>query len=207
MFYYALFSWKKKAPVKDGQIFTFHTKTSTVALHIMLIHALALESVGFHYFLHQWNEVLAWVLLALNVYTLFFFLGEIQAIRLCPIKLTNKTLTLQIGLAKSMVIPLDAIKTIKQYDGPEKLSKHKQKTIFDATVADFMKEKPMFEIVLNEPVEACYMYGIKKKTERILLNADNAEAFYHALSSKLKKKRLIINSPVSFFAFLTKRSR
>jgi hypothetical protein len=87
-----------------------------------------------------------------------------------------------------MVIPLENIKTIKHYDSPEKLSKREQKTIFDATVADFMKEKPMFEILLNKPVEACYMYGIMKKRERILLNVDEAEAFYQTLSSKLKKE-------------------
>lgn len=188
MFHYALFAWKKKAPTTAGEMYTFHHKTSTIALHIMLIHALVLESAGFHYFLHQWNEAAAWILLAFNVYTLFFFLGEIQAIRLCPIQLSNENLVLQIGLTKSLSVPLEKIDAIQYYNGPEKWSRQELKTIFDGTVADFMKEKPTFEILLKEPITAHYMYGFEKKVNRIFLNIDEENAFYEAVTSKLIKE-------------------
>ncbi|MDQ0246736.1 membrane protein YdbS with pleckstrin-like domain [Bacillus fengqiuensis] len=185
MFYYALFSWKKKAPADVPGMYTFHQKTSTIALHIMLIHALVLESVGFHYFLHQWNEIAAWVLLALNVYTLLFFLGEIQAIRLCPVQLTEEKLVLQIGLTKSLSVPLEKINKIQYYDGPEKWSKQESKMIFDGTAADFMKKKPTFEISLKEPITAHYMYGFEKKVDRIFMDIDESDAFYQTLKSRL----------------------
>jgi hypothetical protein len=46
MFYYSLLSWRKK-PGIDGQVFTFHKKTSAVALYIMMIHAR--KSIERHY--------------------------------------------------------------------------------------------------------------------------------------------------------------
>jgi hypothetical protein len=188
MFYYALFTWKKKAPIRTEHTYSFHRQTNTIALHIMLIHALILESAGFHYLLHQWNAAAAWVILAFNIYTFFFFLAEIQAIRLCPIRLTDEMLILQIGLTKSLTVPLDTIDRIQYYSGPEKWGKQEAKTIFDGTPADFMKEKPTFEIILKEPLTAHYMYGFEKKVTRIFLNADDSAAFYESFTSRLKNK-------------------
>ena len=56
----------------------------------MIIHATLIESIGFHYLFHQWNPVVAWVLLTLNVYAMFYFLAEIQAMRKNPIIVTEK---------------------------------------------------------------------------------------------------------------------
>ncbi len=55
----------------------------------MIIHATAIESIGFHYLLHQWNPVIAWILLILNVYAMIYFIAEIQAIRKNPIIITE----------------------------------------------------------------------------------------------------------------------
>lgn len=166
-------------------MYTFHQKTSTIPLHIMLIQALVLESVGFHYFLHQWSEIAAWILLALNGYTLLLFLGEIQAIRLCPVQLTDDNLVLQISLMKSLSVPLKKIDKVQYYDGPEQWSKQELKTIFDGTAADFVKEKPTFELLLKEPITAHYLYGFEKKVNRIFLNIDEPDTFYQTLKSRL----------------------
>ena len=95
MFYYSLFSWRKKplSILNDKRAFSYYKNTSTVAFYIMLIHALVLESVGFHFLLHSWNATFAIIALILNVYTLMYFLAEIQAIRLCPFIITNQPYT------------------------------------------------------------------------------------------------------------------
>ena len=72
----------------------------------MLIHAIAVESIGLHYLLHQWNVVIAFVLLLLNIYSILYFLAEIHATRLTPYLLTEDTLLLQTGFSKSMLLPL-----------------------------------------------------------------------------------------------------
>ncbi|MFE8699499.1 hypothetical protein ACFYKX_02555 [Cytobacillus sp. FJAT-54145] len=190
VFYYSLFSWKKKVKVSHGTPFTYHKKTSSTAVYIMLIHATIIESVGLHYLLHQWNEIVAYILLFLNVYGVLYFLGEIHATRLTPFLLTDKQLYLQTGLAKSMDLPLQQIKEFKYYDGPEKFTRKELDTLFDARVADFISEKPTFEILLNEPQTMNLMYGIERKVDRIVLNVDEPNQFYEELNKRLVQKNI-----------------
>lgn len=184
MFYYSLFSWRKKPvfSLPDDSMYTFHKKTGAIALYVMLIHALVLESVGFHFLLHSWNPLVAIIVLILNVYTLLFFIAEIQVIRHCPIMITDNHLYLQVGIIKQLIVPLKDIKSIHYYDGPEKLTKEEEKHIFDAVLADFMKEKPTFEVEFTHPVEARFLYGFKKQVTKAHLRLDDPQKFYNALS-------------------------
>lgn len=185
MFYYALFCWKKKVKIPEGKPFTYHKKTSVMAVYIMLIHATVLESVGLHYVLHQWNEIAAYILLFLNVYAILFFIGEIQATRLTPFLLKEDELYLQVGLSSSLTLPIKNIKEIKFYDGPEKISKKELETIYDARVLDFMKEKPMFEIILKETETLNLMYGITRKVDRVFLNVDEGNEFFEEMQARI----------------------
>lgn len=178
MFYYSLFSWKKKTEMANGQPFTYHKKTSVNAVYIMLIHAIAIESIGLHYFLHQWNPIVSYILLGLNIYGILYFLAELHATRLTPFLLTEKYLLLQSGFSKSMHIPLEQIQELKYYDGPEKFSRKEQDNLYDARVMDIIQEKPLFEINLKEPQELQLMYGMKRKVKRIVLNVDEPSVFY-----------------------------
>lgn len=188
LFYYSLFSWRSRVNVSSGLTFTYHTKTSTIAVYILLIHAIVLESVGFHYLLHSWNPILAYIFLFFNVYGVLYFLAEIQATRLTPFLLTEETLYLQVGFSKSMEIPIELIKEIKLYDGPEKISRHDAKLLFDARAADFIVEKPMFEILLAETINVRLLYGLKSRANRVLLNVDHPNEFSHALQTILKER-------------------
>lgn len=184
MFYYALFSWRKKPPIQEGKYFSYHKNTSVIAFYIMLIHATVLETIGLHVLLHQWSVVLAWVLLAINIYGVLFFIGEIHAIRLSPFMIHKNVLHLQVGLMKSTKIPLDTIEQFRNYDGKEKLSKLKQKQTLDATVKDINVEEPSFEIVLREDIEVHLMYGLKKTVNCVLLTIDDVQRFKQALNEQ-----------------------
>lgn len=186
LFHYALFSWKKKVHIEHGQAFTYHHKTSSVAVNLMLIHAVAIESIGLHYFLHGWNEIVAYVLLFLNVYGILYFIAEIQATRLSPYLLTEDHLLLQTGFSKSMHLPLSQIKEIKHYDGPEKFSSKELKDLYDARAADFIPEKPTFEILLHEPQELQLMYGLKRNVSRVVLNVDEPARFYEEVKAAIE---------------------
>ncbi|RSD27235.1 hypothetical protein [Mesobacillus subterraneus] len=183
MFHYSLFSWKKKLQIDEGQPFTYHQKTSVNAVYIMIIHAIVLESVGLHYFLHSWNAIVSYILLFLNLYGILFILAELQATRLTPFLLANDHLLLQTGFSRSMYLPLSKIKEIRYYDGPEKIS---GKEVYDARVPDLIQEKPMFEILLHEPVEVKFLYGFKRKVTRVVLNVDEPESFFQAVKQSLK---------------------
>ncbi|MDR0136520.1 hypothetical protein RFW18_02085 [Metabacillus idriensis] len=187
IFYYAFFNWRKKAPQHGGVYFTAHHQTSVIALNIMLIHAIALETAGFHFLLHSFSPLLSWVLLILNSYGVLFILADLQAIRLTPYTLTEDSLYLQAGITKRVTIPLHLIKEIRDNDLPEKLTGDQEKTVLDLSLPDFIKEKPAIKIVLTEAVTAELMYGFKKKADVILLNADEARRFMSDVSAKINR--------------------
>ncbi|HHK5535941.1 TPA: hypothetical protein ACQUHH_004446 [Bacillus mobilis] len=182
LIYYALLSWREKVP-KGEFVYTYHKKTGAIGVYIMIIHATLIESIGFHYLLHQWNPVLAWILLVLNVYGMVYCLAEIQAMRKNPIIITEEQIIIQIGLGKKIVIPFTQIDKISFYKG-EYLKKEKE--VLDATVMEFIKEPPTFEITLKEPVKARLLYGFSKTVSRVHLNVDEERKFYDMVTEKLK---------------------
>ena len=189
MLYYSFFSWRKKplSILSDVHTYTYHKNTSAIAFYMMLIHALVLESVGFHFLLHSWNETASITLLLFNIYTLIFILAEMHVIRLCPFMITNRCLYLQVGIMQQLTVPLEEIKSIHHYKGPEKLSKDEKRYLFDAVLTDFMKEKPIYEIEFNTPQEVRLMYGFKKKVTKAHLRPDEPQKFYDTLYEKLNK--------------------
>ncbi len=118
-------------------------KTGAIGVYIMIIHATAIESIGFHYLLHQWNPVIAWILLILNVYAMIYFIAEIQAMRKNPLVVTEEQVIIQIGLGKKIVMPFTQIDNIAFYKG-ELLTAKEGKQVLDATVMGFIKRTCYF---------------------------------------------------------------
>lgn len=188
IYYYSLFSYRKKINTDVNSFqFSYHKKTSVIALNIMLIHAIIIETVGIHYFLHNINPILSYILLFINLYTVLLFIAEIQATRLSPIQIKNDELVIQIGIMKRINIPLKNISKLEYYIGPEKFSNKELEHIFDARVNDFIQEKPEFDIYLNETLTANLLYGFTKKVNRIVLSVDEPERFYQTLSQSLQE--------------------
>ncbi|MCW9132230.1 hypothetical protein OF830_14985 [Bacillus paramycoides] len=182
--YYAFFSWRVKVPESEFT-YSYHKKTGAIGVYIMIIHATLIESIGFHYLLHQWNQIVAWILLILNVYAIFYFLAEIQAMRKNPIIVTDENVIIQIGLGKQIVIPFTQIDNISFNKG-KPLTKEEEKEVLDATVMEFIKEPATFEITLKEPIKAQLLYGFSKTVSRVHLNVDDERKFYDAVMEKVK---------------------
>ena len=73
MIYYAFFTWKKKAPNHEGVV-TMHKKTSAVAFHMMMIHAILIETIGLHWWLHDKSLVLSIISINLKyIFSVFFY--------------------------------------------------------------------------------------------------------------------------------------
>ncbi|PEX81463.1 hypothetical protein [Bacillus cereus] len=183
LIYYAFLSWRVKVSESEFT-YSYHKKTGAIGVYIMIIHATLIESIGFHYLLHQWNPVIAWILLILNVYAMIYFLAEIQAMRKNPIVVTKEQVIIQIGLGKKVVLPFTQIDNIAFYKG--ELLKKKEKEVLDATVMEFIKEPATFEITLKEPIEAQLLYGFSKTVSRVHLNVDEERKFYDAVTERLK---------------------
>ncbi|MYW26230.1 hypothetical protein GTY48_21760 [Bacillus thuringiensis] len=184
LIYYAFLSWREKVP--EGEyVYSYHKKTGAIGVYIMIIHATLIESIGFHYLLHQWNPVIAWILLILNVYAMIYFIAEIQAMRKNPLIVTEEQVIIQIGLGKKIVIPFTQIDNIAFYKD-ELLTAKEGKQVLDATVMEFIKEPATFEITLKEPVKAQLLYGFSKTVSRVHLNVDEERKSYDAVKEKLK---------------------
>jgi membrane protein YdbS with pleckstrin-like domain len=190
IYYYALFCFRKKRNTHPENIqFSYHKKTSVIALNIMLIHAVVIETVGVHYLLHTINPIISYITLILNIYTVLLFIAEIQANRLTPIQIRKNELVIQIGIMKRINISLENISKLDHYKGPEKFSNQEMKHIFDARVNDFIQEKPMFDIYLKETSTANLLYGFTKKVDRVVLTVDEPERFYQTLSQYLQDNK------------------
>ncbi|MDE3840983.1 beta-carotene 15,15'-monooxygenase (plasmid) [Bacillus methanolicus] len=185
MFYYAFSSWKKSSPIGD-KYFTLHKNSSLVAFQIMMIHAIIIETIGIHWWLHDQSMLLSILLLILNVYSILFFLGDIQAVRLNPLKMTDNYLYLSLGLAKKMVLSLDNIAsiTIDQELLEKKIDK---KTTIEFIARDFETVHPHMILELKNPCRATLFLGIEKTYMRVALRMDNPTKFYEALKERISK--------------------
>ena len=181
MWKFALASWKQKTPA-SSRYFTAHRRTSVIAFNIMLIHAVVLETFGVHWFVHSMNPTISWIMVMLNVYTVLFFIGEIQAIRLNPIIVEAERITIPIGLVKRVTATKENILAIRRPEPRE--YNEKDQTAFHGMYADMEKGEPQIVIDLERPATVHYLYGFTKKAKKIYLRLDQPEAFLAAVEEE-----------------------
>ncbi|WP_156142479.1 hypothetical protein [Rossellomorea aquimaris] len=176
MVYYALFSWRRKPVVHDGAV-TMHHKTSAVAMNIMLIHAVVIETIGIHWWLHSKLPILSFILLILNVYTVLLFIAEIQITRLHPLEVKNGHLYVTQGLMQRIGLPLNQIEKIEWGREPGKealVFMHK----------DFEEICPQVVLFLKKPVEATMFMGRKQLVSEVALRVDDPEKLKELLDKR-----------------------
>lgn len=166
VFYYAFASWRKQP--QPG--ITLHKNSSYIAVQVMIIHALVLESLGLHWWLHSKAPMLSTILLILNVYGLFFLLADLQVMRLHPIRTTDKGIYISQGLMKRTYIPFEAIEEI--ITDPEQLALKKQKNRAEFICRDFEEVFPQFLLKMKAPHKIEMMYGFKKHYDYIAIKCD-----------------------------------
>lgn len=165
MLYYAIFTWKKEAP-SHPNVITLHKKTSYIAFNIMLIHAIVIETIGLHWWLHDKSVILSLVLLALNIYSVFYFLADIQVTRLHPAEIKNEKLYVTQGLSARIIVPLHLIKEV------EWGAALPDKNVLQFMYRDFEPLEPQAIIHLHEPVEATMFMGKEKRVTQFAIRVD-----------------------------------
>lgn len=174
MIYYAFGTWKKKAPETD-QTVTLYKSTSMIAFQVMLIHAIVLESVGLHWWLHEKSAILSFVLLLFNVYSVIYFLADIQAVRLNPLEIRNGEMRISLGLSKRMTVPLHQVRAIRW--GAEA-----DKDALQFIARDFEERLPHVVIDFHEPQSATLFMGREKTYSQIAIRADEPEKLRRLLA-------------------------
>lgn len=174
MMYYAFFTWKKKAPSHAGVV-TMHEKTSAVAINIMLIHAILIETIGLHWWLHEKSLILSIVLLLLNIYSVTFVLADIQVTRLHPMEIKSGKLYITQGFASRIIVPLSNIKEVEWGGSPP--SKNTVKFMYK----DFEEVDPQAIVYLHEAVQATMFLGMKNSVTEFAIRVDEPEKLKHLL--------------------------
>ncbi|NRD78287.1 beta-carotene 15,15'-monooxygenase [Bacillus sp. BRMEA1] len=181
MFYYAIACWGKSPKIANNQ-FTLHQKTSLLAFQIVLIHSTILEMVGIDWWLHEKSFVLSLILLLLNIYTVIFLIGDIQAVRHNPLLVTEDTIYLSLGLMKRMEIKwMDVEEVIHA----PKHFKHNKCTI-EFIARSFDEIHPDFILKLKHPVTATLIMGIKKEYSQVALKVDEPHRFIEVLKNNIR---------------------
>ena len=178
MFYYAFWSWKKK-PIETIQTLTIYKNSSYIAFQIMLIHAILIETIGIHWWLHEKSIILSITLLLINLYSVIFLLADIQAVRLNPVHIDESKFYISLGLMKRMEIEWDEIEEV--ITEKEILKQKLSKDTIDFVAKDFEKVSPDVILLLKEPKEATWVMGIKKPYQKIAIKFDNYETFKEVL--------------------------
>lgn len=154
IFYYAIAGFWKK-PYSHAGTVTMHKKTSVIAIHLMLIHAIILETIGLHWWLHSKWPILSFILLILNVYSILLFLAEMQIARLVPFEIKNGKLYAAQGIRQQLTAE---VSNIDYVEWTEKIDKDTPLFAYQ----DFEKPVPQFTIYFKEPVEMKLFYGKTK---------------------------------------------
>lgn len=166
-FYYAFFTWKKQSP-EDPESITLHKNTSSIAFNIMLIHAIVIETIGIHWWLHDKSALLSTVLLVLNIYSVIYFIGDIQATRLNPLTINNGNLHVSLGLNRRISVPLHSIGAVRWGAKPEA-------DALAFVAKDFEEPEPQVVIDFNTPQEAMLFFGKTQSVSQIALKVDDPE--------------------------------
>ncbi|MGG1366326.1 beta-carotene 15,15'-monooxygenase [Priestia megaterium] len=184
MFYYAFGTWKKQ-PSNEGNTFTLYKRSSFITFQIMIIHAIVIETLGLHWLLHNTSMILSIILLILNIYSIVFFIGDIQALRLNPLRVDNDRLYVSFGLAKRMEIRFQDIEEI--IEDTHILEQKIPSTTIEFIARDFETVHPDLLLILKSPIEATLFMGIKKKYQQVAIRIDDSHAFKKIVKERLEK--------------------
>lgn len=183
VFYYSFLSWKKKP--YEG--ITIYKNSSLIAFQIMLIHAVVLETIGVHWMLHYIgiNPIVAIIMLVLNVYTVFFILADIQALRLNPIYFNHESVYLSQGLMQRVEIQFDNIEEL--ITDKEVIQGKLPKGTLSFVARDFETVYPNVIIKLKNPVKATLIMGLQKECTQVAVRTDSPNEFLEKLQSEIEK--------------------
>ncbi|UDK97411.1 beta-carotene 15,15'-monooxygenase [Lysinibacillus sphaericus] len=181
--YYGFASWKRK----ERAGLTLHKNSSYIAFQIMMIHAIVIETIGIHWWLHEKSMLLSILLLIINIYSVLFFIADMQAIRLNPIYATSDSLYLSLGLMKRATIRFDAIAKVEE--NPELLKEKLSKDTIDFIARDFGEAYPHMILQMKEPVEVTFMLGLKKRYNKVAIKVDQVQELRDILRQGMEENK------------------
>ena len=171
--WYALFSWRRRADPERGITFYRVSGWSTVLAVLTLL--IAAEGSAAHLLLARWSVRAAWTFTILDVYTLFWLLGDFQALRLRPTTFDGETLRLRFGSRWSADVAASNIASVSRV-APGAFPKAKDVLRFS------MLDEPAWAIEFREPVLVSGMLGLSRRVRAVGVLPDQPERFESQLA-------------------------
>ncbi|MBO1003014.1 beta-carotene 15,15'-monooxygenase [Pseudogracilibacillus auburnensis] len=184
LFYYAFLSWKKQ-PNSNENTFTLHKNSSLIAMQIMIIHSIVLETLVIHWWLHEKFFILSIILLVLNIYTVIFFIGDLQAIRHNALQTTKEGMFISLGFRKRMEVKWSNIEKI--IDEPRILEQKCAKDTIEFIARDFELTSPHVIIQLKVPAKATLFIGKQKAYKFVSIRVDEPNKFLKTINDNINK--------------------
>ncbi|MEI3614855.1 beta-carotene 15,15'-monooxygenase [Pseudogracilibacillus sp. SO30301A] len=181
MFYYAFLSWNKK-PTITKNTFTLHKNSSFIAMQIMLIHSIVLETIVIHWWIHERFFILSIILLILNIYSIIFIVGNLQSIRHNAVKVSKKSIYISSVFMKRIKINMDNIEKI--IEDPDILNKKLPKNTIDFIARDFEDANPHFILKLKNSTKASLLFVREKEYKFIAIRVDEPTRFKQTIEEK-----------------------
>jgi hypothetical protein len=180
VFYYSLFSWKKRPALQPEQ-FSYHRQNGAPAVYGAIIFLLIVETLAVHIVAAIWSPLLAWIFTLSTVYACMQLFAHLRAMLKRPVEIGQDSLSIRYGLAGDAEVPFSKIQSVNF----EKQAEESKETHHIALLK--MLEPYNVAIHFKEPVIVLGMYGIEKKCTTLLLNIDQKEAFKEELNKKMKE--------------------
>ncbi|WP_019422673.1 hypothetical protein [Paenibacillus sp. OSY-SE] len=175
VFYHALFSWRKKpyAPERAAA-FSGLEQSSMLVIVIGIIHVLVLEGAGFHFLIHQWSALAAWILTLSNVYFILALIADYRLMKLNPVLVTDRDVRIRFAHDIWADVEREDINSVWMTKEP--LPKE---LVRDTAVPVF--GTPNVILQFHRPVTVTSRFGMKRQMKQIALCLDKPHDFVTAV--------------------------
>ncbi len=182
---YALFAWRARPDVREGEVgFSSHRGNGYGGILAAAGLMTVVETVVVHLLVARWSATAAWALTGLSVYGLVWLLGHFQAVRLRPVLLAPDALHVRIGLLWSVRVPYGDVASL----GPAGAGAPPRRAPGYLHAVTLGPARLLVE--LREPVRVDGLYGyVKRDVRRIGLAVDDRERFRAELASRVDAAR------------------
>jgi len=180
MFYFLIRGWKKDDSDSSEKSFTCHRKSSYAVIVWTFVFLIIIESFAVHLVLSKLNVTLAWVVTALSIYGVLFFVGDFNAIRRRTIYFDDEHLHLRTGIRWFSKIPVTEIDRVELTRISEKSNSNLNLVLFG---------DPNVKIVFKSPQSAIGLYGITRQFSCAFLFLDEKALFMDEIERRIERDR------------------
>ena len=177
--YYAFFaSFERRGVATEHRQFSYARSSNAHDVFLFV----ALSQLPFLPFIHVILETMkgpgpAWAITVLTLWSVIWFLAQVEAVRFRPIELSEEDLKYRFGLAWAADIPLSKIKSARGVDVSETFA---GEDIFTSPLGSTKNVVLEFE----GPIRFYGPYMLKRKERRAVISLDNPSSFLRELARR-----------------------